>query len=116
MLRQLQKRPTEAERGEMAVLYEKGATVYQLAKTYGCNRTTVASNLKRAGVKLRLQSPSAHDIDKMVHLYESGLSLLKIGEQSGFCPSTVQNALRKHGVRARDPLSGSQYSAPSIAQ
>ena len=116
MLRQLQKRPTEAERGEMAALYEKGATVYQLAQTYGCNRTTVASNLKRAGVKLRLQSPSAHDIDKMVNLYELGLSLLKIGEQSGYCTSTVQNALRKRGVQTRNAQGGSRFSAPSIAQ
>ena len=101
-IRQRQKRLTEARVGDMAARYKEGATVYELAAEFGCNRTTVAERLKRAGITMRLQSPSPEMIDEMVRLYESGLSLVKVGERVGYGASTVHNLLRSRGVQARD--------------
>ena len=52
-IRQRQKRLTEAEVAAMAGRYEEGATVYQLAAEFGCNRTTVSERLKRIGLEMR---------------------------------------------------------------
>ena len=86
----------------MAARYEGGATVYELAAEYGCNRTTVAARLKKAGILLCLQSPGAEDIESMVSLYESGLSFLDVGKQLGYSANTVGNYLRERGVHAHD--------------
>ena len=42
----------------MAAKYEAGATVYELAAEFDCHRTTVAERLKKAGIEMRLQSPT----------------------------------------------------------
>ena len=52
-LRQRQRRLSEAQVGDMAHRYKQGATVYELAAEFGCNRTTVAERLKRIGLELR---------------------------------------------------------------
>jgi transposase-like protein len=87
---------------EMVARYKGGATVYELAAEFGCNRATVATRLKKAGVSMRLQSPKSEAIDSMVRLYASGLSLLEVGKQLGFCANTVRNCLRGRRVRVRD--------------
>ena len=53
----------------MAVRYLEGATVYELAEEFGCNRTTVSERLKRAGIVLRLGPPSSQVIDEIVRRY-----------------------------------------------
>jgi hypothetical protein len=101
-IRQRQRRLTEAQVIEMAARYQEGATVYELAADFGCNRTTVAARLKKVGIVMRCQSPTSEAIDLMVRLYASGLSLLKVGEQLGFCANTVRNCLRERRIQARD--------------
>jgi hypothetical protein len=86
----------------MAARYEEGATVYELAAEFGCNRTTVAARLKKAGTAMRGQSPTFETIDSMVRLYASEPSLLEVGEQLGFCANTVRNCLRVRGSQVRD--------------
>jgi hypothetical protein len=71
-IRQRQRRLTETQVSDLAARYEEGATVYELAAEFGCNRATVAERLKRAGISLRLQSPTDEVVDQMVILYESG--------------------------------------------
>jgi len=93
-IRQQQRRLTEAQVVKMAARYQEGATVYELAAEFGCNRTTVASRLKKGGVATRGKSPTSADLDSMVKLYASGLSPLEVGKQLGFCANTVRNSLR----------------------
>ena len=101
-IRQRQRRLTEAQVNEMAARYEGGATVYELAAEFGCNRTTVAARLKKAGIAMRCQSPTPEVIDSMVRLYASGLSLVEVGENLGFCANTVRTCLWGRQIRARD--------------
>ncbi len=99
---QRQRRLTEAQVIEMAARYHGGATLYELAAEFGCNRTTVAARLKKAGIVMRGQSPTSEAIDSMVRLYASGLSHLEVGKQLGFCANTVRNGLRGRRIEARD--------------
>jgi lambda repressor-like predicted transcriptional regulator len=82
----------------MAAKYAAGATVYEVADEFGCNRATVADRLKRAGVKLRLSSPTLEEIDEMVSLHEKGLSLVRVGRQVGYCANTVRSCLKSRTI------------------
>jgi transposase-like protein len=86
----------------MAVRYEGGATVYELAAEFGCNRVTVAERLKKSGVRMRVQSPLRADTDQMVEMYASGLSLARVSTEVGFSVNTVRAYLYAEGVRLRD--------------
>jgi DNA-binding CsgD family transcriptional regulator len=79
----------------MAACYEEGATVYELATEFGCNRTTVAARLKKAGIVMRLQSPGVVTINSMESLYQSALSYVEIGRQLGYSANTVRKYLRE---------------------
>ena len=98
---QRQRRLTAAQVAEMAARYQEGATVYELAAEFDCNRTTVSVRLKETGVAMRLQSPTSETVDSMVRLYESGLSPLGVGKQLGFCANTVRTCLRERQVPVR---------------
>ena len=76
--------------------------MYELAAEFGCNRTTVAVRLKKAGIAMRYKSPTSESIDSMVLLYASGLSLLEVGRQLGFCANTVWECLRGRRIQVRD--------------
>ena len=82
----------------MAARYQGGATVYELAAEFGCHRATVAERLKKAGIVMRLQSPTPGALDSMARLYESGLSLVEVGKQLGFCANTVRTSLQSRQV------------------
>ena len=94
-IRQRQRRLTETQVIEMAACYEEGATVYELATEFGCNRTTVAARLKKAGIVMRLQSPGVVTINSMESLYQSALSYVEIGRQLGYSANTVRKYLRE---------------------
>jgi len=87
----------------MVTRYQEGATVYELATEFDCHRTTIAARLKKAGIGMRLQSPTSEATDSMVRLYASGLSLLEVGKQLGFCANTVRNYLRTHMEVSSEP-------------
>ena len=99
---QRQRRLTKAQVIEMAARYEEGATVYELAADFGCNRTTVAARLKKAGTVMRLQPSSKEVVHEMVRLYQSGLSLADVGRQVGTSAGTVLRYINDHGVKTRD--------------
>lgn len=105
---QRQRRLSEAQVIEMAARYQEGATVYDLAAEFGCNRTTVASRLKKAGIAMRGQPPTPEAIDSMVRLYTGGLSFQEVGEQLGFCSNTIRTRLRERQLQARDTHGGSR--------
>ncbi len=101
-LRQSQTRLTKIQRAEVAMRYEEGATVYELAALYGCHRSTISTMLREGGVHMRLQSPTALEVDMMVRLYQSGLSMKAVGLRCGFSPGTIGTALRGRGTSIRD--------------
>ena len=102
VLRRRNLRLTSSQLATLAVRYQAGATVYELANEFGIHRTTISRYLKKAGTVLRLSSPNKGEVDKMVRLYTSGLSLGRVGELVGFNASTVQRYLIQRGIRTRD--------------
>ena len=98
-IRQRQRRLTETQTVELAAEYEAGATVYELATEFGCNRLTVAERLKKSGISMRGQSPTSEEIDAMGKLHASGLSNAEISKQIGFCANTVRKCLGDPNVR-----------------
>jgi len=101
-IRQRQIRLTETLTIELVARYKQGATIYELAKDFDCNRHTVAIRLKKAGVRMRHSSPNKEEIEQMVRLYESGMSLAKVSEQIGYSPGTIHHYLRSQGAQIRD--------------
>jgi DNA-directed RNA polymerase specialized sigma24 family protein len=92
--------PDQVER--LVERYKAGATTYQLAEEFGCNRNTVSDHLKRAGVKLRRSGLPPEEVERAIELYESGFSLESVGERFGVTGDTVAARLREQGVRIRD--------------
>jgi hypothetical protein len=82
--------------------------VYELAAEFGCHRATVAERLKKAGVKMHLQSPPDATIDEMARLYELGLSFATIGKQLCASPQTVRRYVNGRGIPIRTARSRPQ--------
>jgi transposase-like protein len=101
-IHQQRRRLTEAQVIEMAARCKGGATLCELANEFACHRTTVSARRRKAGVSLRLQSPTVHVIDSMIHLYTYGLSTMEIGERLGFCANTMRNGQQGHGIQHGD--------------
>jgi DNA-binding CsgD family transcriptional regulator len=102
VIRQRQRRLTNAQAERLVARYRESATVYQLADEFGIARHTVSERLKRAEVAMRHRSPSKDVIDEMVRLYGSGLSLANVGKRVETSAGTVQRYLQVRGVRSRD--------------
>jgi DNA-binding CsgD family transcriptional regulator len=102
MIHQRQRILTDVQAERLVVRYGEGATVYQLAEEFNIHRHTVSERVRKAGVQMRLQSPSEVVIDEMERLYGTGLSLAKVGQGLGFTPGTVHRHLRLRGVQFRD--------------
>lgn len=100
-IRQRERRLSDGQVAAVAARYADGATVYELAAEFGCNRETIGARLKRAGIQLRRQSPSPLVIDERVRLYERGASAATVGATVGYSPQTVLNHLTQRRVRTR---------------
>lgn len=90
--------------------------MYELATDLGCNRTTVAARLKKAGIMMRLQPSSKEGVHEMVCLYQSGLSLADVGFQVGTSAGTVLRYLSDHGVGTRDTHGRKRLPCSSICE
>lgn len=102
-IRQQQKHEfSEKEVAEMVQRYHAGETVYELAKAFGCHRSTVSAVLKRNGVTVTLvKSEKMFDPTEVVALYESGMKSKEIGKLFGVSEQTIRDCLKKQGVKMR---------------
>jgi DNA-binding CsgD family transcriptional regulator len=100
-LHQPQKILSDEEVSELIIGYKSGLTIYQLAKQFGCHRTTVSQHLKSRGVEMRNRPLTEKQIDEVARLYESGLSCTKVGKIIGVDGETVHRRLRERGVVMR---------------
>ncbi len=75
------------------------------SKTRGTamHRTTVAAQLRRAGVALRRQGVPADRLDEAVQLYSAGWSLQRLAERYDCDDETVRQTLKRAGVWLRVP-------------
>jgi DNA-directed RNA polymerase specialized sigma24 family protein len=99
---QRQRHFSAAELERLADRFLAGATVYELAAEFACNRQRVARLLRREGIRLRLDGRTPEQIDEAAHLYKTGLSLQRIADRFGSTARTVRSRLLKRGVVMRD--------------
>lgn len=101
--RQAQRRLTPEQTQQLAAEYEGGASMKELAVRWGLHRTTVAAQLRQAGVQLRRQGIPDDHLDEAVRRYGDGWSCQRLAQRYGCDAETVRQALTRAGVRLRAP-------------
>jgi transposase-like protein len=79
---------------------QQGATIDELATTFGIHRTTVMAHLDRQGTPRR-SGTVTKNINEAIRLYETGWSLARVGKHFGVDGETVRRGLRAAGVTLR---------------
>jgi len=74
-----------------------------LAARWKMHRSTVAAQLRRAGVELRRQGVPAERLSEAVRLYGEGWSCPRLAERYSCDDATVRQVLRRAGVELRLP-------------
>ncbi len=87
----------------MVAEYQAGAAMKVLAQSWGLHRTTVAAQLRRAGVSLRRQGVPDERLAEAVRLYGEGWSCQRLAERYDCDDETVRQTLKRAGVRLRVP-------------
>lgn len=102
-LKQQQKRRfSDKEISEMIQRYRTGDNVYELAKAFGCHRSTISSVLRRNGVKVTtVKSEKIFDPVKVAELYKSGMKSKEIAEKYGVGEQTIRDSLKNQGIKMR---------------
>jgi DNA-directed RNA polymerase specialized sigma24 family protein len=101
--RQTQHRLSVEQVQRLVAEYRDGASVQELAARWGVHRTTVAAQLRQAGVPLRRRGVPADRRTEAIRLYGEGWSCQRLAERYGCHATTVWKVLRQAGVRLRAP-------------
>ena len=83
---------------EMVAAYQNGASTYDLAERYDCHRSTIASQLRKQGVKVSIEKI---DMNDAIALYESGWTTKRIAEKYHMSDNAVSRRLKMAGVKMR---------------
>lgn len=83
--------------------YTAGATLTDLATTYGYSRVGISGALKGAGVHLRRTRLTPEQVIEAERLYRTGQSLGRVAARLGVDAGTVRTRLIERGVRMRPP-------------
>lgn len=93
---------------EAVKAYQDGATIEELSKQEGVDRTTLRNALVRQGVVIRKEwsrtkgpLPKDADVDHMAALLSKGMTLRDIGRETGFSYTTVRKYLNARGIEVR---------------
>ena len=94
---------TPSELAAIAVEYQHGRSLDDLAREFGVHSRTVAGHLERLGVARRVNLPklTPADIEQAVSLYQTGDSLATVGKVLKVDASTVQRTLKRASVAIR---------------
>ena len=101
--RQVQRRLTAKQAAQLAAEYEAGASMQQLADRWNLHRTTVADQLRRAGVAIRQRGIPPERLDEAIRLYGEGWSCQRLAERFDCDDETVRQTLKRAGVKLRKP-------------
>lgn len=101
--RQRQVRLSPARVDELALAYQRGATVRELVEQFGVHRTTVLDHLKRRGVARRtnIRKLTDQQVQEATRYYRAGDSLLTTGKRFGVDASTISREFKQAGVPLR---------------
>ena len=99
----VQRRMTPSELAAIAVEYQHGRSLDDLAREFGVDNRTVAGRLESLGVTRRVNLPklTSADIEQAVSLYQTGDSLATVGKVLKVDASTVQRTLKRASVAIR---------------
>lgn len=89
---------------QMVVLYESGASISEVARTFNVHRETATRHLRVGGAQMRTLGLTDAQVELAEELYLSGLTLAQVGERVGVTQKTVGRYLRDRGVELRPPL------------
>jgi hypothetical protein len=106
--KQIQRRLKSAEIEELAVAYQAGSTVYELAERFRIHRATVSHLLGLHGIPTRYRLVQGDKLNSAIDAYQDGQSLATIGRRLGVSLDTVRAALMKAGMEMR-PRPGWKY-------
>lgn len=96
--------PTYLEPSEVRDLvaeYKAGAGVMELSRKYGVHRHTVARNLAKCGVEVRIRGLAPDEVPEAARLYESGFTLTQVGQEFGISQQAVRRAIAAAGTKIR---------------
>jgi hypothetical protein len=101
--RRTARRLTADEVDALVAVYRSGASVPQLVKQFGVNRTTVLAHLERRGIPRRpcVAKLTEDEIAAAARDYGDGKSLAKLGAAFGVNAETIRRALLRVGVEIR---------------
>jgi uncharacterized protein (DUF433 family) len=101
--RQHQVRLSPARVDELALAYQRGATVQELVEQFGVHRTTVLNHLKRRDVARRanIRKLTDEQVQEAARYYRAGNSLVTTGKRFGVDGTTIARELRQVGVGVR---------------
>jgi transposase len=95
---------TDDELIQLAVEYQEGATVYDLAERFKIHRTTVSAHLHRQGARMRKRGMTEQQTVEAARLYRQGWwSLARLGGHFRVDGTAVWRDLRQLGVPMRKP-------------
>jgi len=101
--RQAQRRLTPEQVEQLVADYQVGASMKELAAKWQLHRTTVAAQLRRAGMQLRRRGISADQLPDVTRLYGEGWSCQRLAERYDCDDETVRQVLKQAGVKLRKP-------------
>jgi lambda repressor-like predicted transcriptional regulator len=99
--RQSQRRLTAEQLEQLIADYRAGLDMQALAAHWNLHRTTVAAQLRRAGIELRRQGIPAERLEEAAALYSRGWSCQRLAERYGCHAETVRQVLKRNGVIMR---------------
>ena len=101
-IRQVQKRLSKEEVGQVILAYQGGKSTNELARLYGCNHHTICDQLKKHGVRLGCAKiKSEEEVRRAIALYESNLTMDEVATQFGVSATTINRLLHENGVKLR---------------
>ena len=101
-IRQFQKHLSKEEVAQIIAAYHDGKSANALADEYGCDRHTVANQLKKHGIKVsRSKIRSEEAIHRIIALYENGKLIAEIAKQYEVSESAINRLLHENGVKIR---------------
>jgi DNA-directed RNA polymerase specialized sigma24 family protein len=101
--RQAQRRLTTKQAQRLTAEYENGASMKELAKRWSLHRTTVAAQLRQAGIRLRRQGIPDALLDEVIQRYDEGWSCQQLAKHYECDAETVRQKLKRAGLTLRKP-------------
>lgn len=101
-IKQQQKNLSELEIQTIIHKYQSGSSSYELAKEFGCHRSTITAALRRNGIEISHKATTKPELVKrVIELYAEMKTPKEVGAIVGVNGDTVRKVLKENGVYIR---------------